>query len=50
MSSFDKAATGRTHLHAWRLSFDLGGERVTVTAAPSAQFLAPVPDAVIPPD
>jgi tRNA pseudouridine32 synthase/23S rRNA pseudouridine746 synthase len=46
---FDKAATGRTHLHAWRLSFDLGDERVTVTAAPSAEFLAPVPDAVIPP-
>ena len=40
---FDKAAAGRTHLHAWRLSFDLDGERVTVTAPPSAEFLAPVP-------
>ncbi|GAB3864576.1 RluA family pseudouridine synthase [Dactylosporangium cerinum] len=47
---FDKAATGRTHLHAWRLSFDLGDERVTVSAPPSAEFLAPVPGAVIPPD
>ena len=47
---FDKAATGRTHLHAWRLSFDLGGERVTVSAPPSAEFLAPVPDGVILPD
>ncbi len=44
---FDKAATGRTHLHAWRLSFDLGGERITVSAPPSAEFLAPVPDAVL---
>jgi tRNA pseudouridine32 synthase/23S rRNA pseudouridine746 synthase/23S rRNA pseudouridine1911/1915/1917 synthase len=40
---FDKAATGRTHLHAWRLSFDHRGERVTVTAPPPAEFLAPVP-------
>lgn len=46
---FDKAATGRTHLHAWRLSFDLDGERVTVQAPPDEAFLAPVPDAVIPP-
>ncbi|WP_327008044.1 RluA family pseudouridine synthase [Dactylosporangium sp. NBC_01737] len=47
---FDKAATGRTHLHAWRLSFDLDGERVTVSAPPSAEFLAPVPAGVTLPD
>jgi tRNA pseudouridine32 synthase/23S rRNA pseudouridine746 synthase/23S rRNA pseudouridine1911/1915/1917 synthase len=44
---FDRAATGRTHLHAWRLSFDLGEERITVEAPPSAEFLAPVPAAVV---
>jgi tRNA pseudouridine32 synthase/23S rRNA pseudouridine746 synthase len=47
---FDKAATGRTHLHAWRLSFDLDGERITVTAPPSPEFLAPVPAGVTLPD
>ncbi|MFF5233876.1 RluA family pseudouridine synthase [Dactylosporangium sp. NPDC000521] len=37
---FDKAATGRTHLHAWRLSFDHAGARVTVEAPPPEEFPA----------
>lgn len=45
---FDRTATGRTHLHAWRLSFDHGGERVTVIAPPDEEFLAPIPAAVLP--
>lgn len=44
---FDRAATGRTHLHAWRLSFDHGGERVTVEAPPDDEFRAPIPAAKI---
>jgi hypothetical protein len=42
---FDRAATGRTHLHAWRLAFDASwsdGHRVTVEAPPGADFWAPV--------
>lgn len=45
---FDKAAAqagARTHLHSWRLGFDadwLGGERVTLEAAPSTGFFAPL--------
>ncbi|MET7425373.1 RluA family pseudouridine synthase [Dactylosporangium sp. NPDC005555] len=37
---FDKAATGRTCLHAWRLSFDHAGQRLTVEAPPDADFPA----------
>jgi tRNA pseudouridine32 synthase / 23S rRNA pseudouridine746 synthase len=45
---FDKAAARegtRTFLHSWRLGFDadwLGGERVALEAAPSADFFAPL--------
>jgi tRNA pseudouridine32 synthase/23S rRNA pseudouridine746 synthase/23S rRNA pseudouridine1911/1915/1917 synthase len=35
---FDKAATGRTCLHAWRLSFDHAGTRITVEAPPDDAF------------
>ncbi|GAA2624336.1 hypothetical protein GCM10010399_64610 [Dactylosporangium fulvum] len=45
---FDKAATGRTHLHSWRLAFDLAGKRITVEAPPDAEFLAPTGLAALP--
>jgi tRNA pseudouridine32 synthase / 23S rRNA pseudouridine746 synthase len=39
---FDKAATGRTLLHSWRLGFDapwLDGKRIEVVAPPGEDFL-----------
>jgi tRNA pseudouridine32 synthase/23S rRNA pseudouridine746 synthase/23S rRNA pseudouridine1911/1915/1917 synthase len=42
---FDKTAAGhRTHLHSWRLSFDLAGRRISVEAPPDEEFLSPLPD------
>jgi tRNA pseudouridine32 synthase/23S rRNA pseudouridine746 synthase len=35
---FEKAPAGRTYLHSWRLSFDHGGERITVEAPQPAGF------------
>lgn len=32
----------RTHLHSWRLAFDLGGERVAIEAPPDDTFWEPV--------
>ncbi|WP_163506655.1 RluA family pseudouridine synthase [Fodinicola acaciae] len=32
---------GRTHLHSWRLEFDLGGERIAVEAPPDDGFWEP---------
>lgn len=35
---FEKAPSGRTYLHSWRLAFDHRGERVTVEAPMPADF------------
>ena len=52
---FGKSGAGRTLLHSWRLGFDaawLDGQRITVTAAPDADFwtplgIQPLPDDVL---
>jgi tRNA pseudouridine32 synthase / 23S rRNA pseudouridine746 synthase len=44
---FEKAATGRTYLHSWRLAFDLNGERVEVEAPPGEDFRAVLPAGVV---
>jgi tRNA pseudouridine32 synthase / 23S rRNA pseudouridine746 synthase len=48
---FDKAATGRTLLHSWRLGFDAawdGGRRVRVEAPPGPDFWAALPGGAVP--
>jgi len=44
---FDKAGSGRTYLHSWRLGFDLRGTRILVQAPPGEDFRAVLPAGVV---